>query len=180
MPNFALLTATGNDRPGIVAAITMALFEHGCNVEDSTMARLGGDFAIILILRLPESGDYQGLAATMEPIAAQCGLNLQLTESPEAQATGVVSSRPKYVIHVYGADQKGIVATVTRRLASQDVNITNLTTQVIPHANPLYVMMIEVELPKGVDGGQLTDDLRELGKEIGVQITMRPKEDARF
>ncbi|HMU75390.1 MAG TPA: ACT domain-containing protein, partial [Elusimicrobiota bacterium] len=37
-----LLTAAGGDRPGLVAAVTRSLFDHGCNLEDSAMTRLQG------------------------------------------------------------------------------------------------------------------------------------------
>ncbi|HVF11766.1 MAG TPA: ACT domain-containing protein, partial [Actinomycetota bacterium] len=32
------VTATGKDRPGIVAAVTGALLEVGCNLSDCSMA----------------------------------------------------------------------------------------------------------------------------------------------
>ncbi|MBI5345287.1 MAG: ACT domain-containing protein, partial [Deltaproteobacteria bacterium] len=47
------LTAVGRDRPGIVAAVTKALYDHACNIEDSTMTRLEDEFAIILIMSAP-------------------------------------------------------------------------------------------------------------------------------
>jgi glycine cleavage system transcriptional repressor len=87
---------------------------------------------------------------------------------------------PKQLIHVYGADHKGIVHKITEHLAIRGVNITNLHTEVIHHQKPLYVMMIEVEIPKNVDSGQLQDDLVKIGKEIEVVVSMKPKDDARF
>ena len=54
MANYALLTAVGNDRPGIAAGVAKVLYDAGCNIEDSEMARLSGQFAIMLMLRLPE------------------------------------------------------------------------------------------------------------------------------
>lgn len=56
------LTAVGVDRPGIVAAVTGALVDVGCNLADSTMAILQGQFAMLLIV---EAGD-----ATAEQIEA--------------------------------------------------------------------------------------------------------------
>ncbi len=67
MANYALLSAVGKDKPGIVAAVSAVLFQAGCNIEDSTMARLGGDFAIMLMLRLPEGFTSQQTRRT-----AQC------------------------------------------------------------------------------------------------------------
>ena len=39
------VTAVGADRPGIVAAVSRALYDVGGNIEDSRMAILGGHFA---------------------------------------------------------------------------------------------------------------------------------------
>ena len=53
MPSFAL-AAIGKDRPGIVAAVSKVLYELGCNVEDSSMTMLRGNFAVMLVLAAPE------------------------------------------------------------------------------------------------------------------------------
>ena len=86
----------------------------------------------------------------------------------------------KHVIHVYGADRKGIVYRIRQTLAERSVNITNLHTEVIQHAKPLYVVMIEVEIPPFVDAGRLQDELSAIGKQIEVVVSMKPKDDARF
>jgi glycine cleavage system transcriptional repressor len=180
MADGALLTAVGKDRPGIVAAVSGVLFQSDCNIEDSTMARLGGDFAIMLMLRLPAGLGCQELSRRMEPIRQQFSLSLQLRPMPQPEPAGRSAETAKHLIYVYGADRKGIVAKLTGHLASRQVNITNLTTHVVPHEKPLYVMLIEVELPAAVDAGQLGEQLGELGRQIDVQVTVRPKDDARF
>ena len=55
MTHFAV-TAVGADRPGIVAAVTGAFAEHGCNLEDSSMTILRGQFAMMLVSRPTVSG----------------------------------------------------------------------------------------------------------------------------
>ena len=48
------VTAIGHDRPGIVAAITGALLEMDGNVDDSQMSILHGQFAVMLIVSVPD------------------------------------------------------------------------------------------------------------------------------
>ena len=60
MPEFAV-TAIGRDRPGIVAAISAALLELDGNIEDSQMSILRGHFAVMLIVKLPETADADDL-----------------------------------------------------------------------------------------------------------------------
>ncbi len=86
----------------------------------------------------------------------------------------------RHLILVYGSDKPGIVARLTALLAERNVNITNLRTSVIQRAQPLYVMTIEVELPSFIDQGELSKPLQAVSKELGVQVEMKPKPDARF
>ncbi len=180
MANYALLAASGQDRPGIVAAITRVLLESHCNIEDSQMARLGPSFAMMLMIRMPEGMVSQQLGERLGGAAGELGLHLDLQDLRPEEASDTRSDRPKQLIHVYGADRQGIVHRITKRLADHSVNVTNLHTEVIHHDTPLYVMLIEVEVPPFVDTGQLQDELTALGREIDVVVSMKPKDDARF
>ncbi|MBN1489026.1 MAG: hypothetical protein JXA69_03845, partial [Phycisphaerae bacterium] len=168
MPNYALMTSVGKDRPGIVAAISGVLLDADCNIEDSQMSRLGPDFACMLMLALPEGMTGDQLAQKLEPVRAEFGLWIRLADVPPEMVKYETYGQPVYLIHVYGADRKGIVHKISTHLASQSVNVTNLHTEVIPHEKPLYVMLIEVEVPPFVDTGKLQDDLKKIGSEIGV------------
>jgi len=180
MPNYALLTASGKDRPGIVAAIAKVLLEQDCNIEDSQMARLGPDFACMLMIRMPEGMVSDQLNARLAGATAEFGLRTHAEDLRPEEAGETRSDQPKHLIHVYGADRKGIVYRITQLLAERSVNITNLQTEVIHHAKPLYVMVIEVEIPAFVDAGRLQDELGTIGKQIAVEVSIKPKDDARF
>ena len=180
MANYSLLTASGSDRPGIVSAITSVLLECDCNIEDSQMARLGPNFACMLVIRMPEGMVSELLGDRLAGVARELGLRMHLEDLRPEEASETRSDHPKHLIHVYGADRKGIIHSITRRLAEQSVNVTNLHTEVIHHQTPLYVMVIEVEVPPFVDAGRLQADLVAIGKQIEVTVSMKPKDDARF
>jgi glycine cleavage system transcriptional repressor len=180
MPNYALLTAIGADRPGIVSSIAGVLLESDCNIEDSQMARLGPDFACMLIIRMPEGMLSEQLEQRLIAPSETLGLRIHLHDLRPEEASESHVEQPKHLIHVYGADRKGIVHRITKHLADNSVNITNLHTEVIHHESPLYVMMIEVEIPPFVDAGRLQSQLSTIGKQIEVVVSMKPKDDARF
>ena len=71
-----LLTAAGRDRPGLVAAVSKILFEEGCNLEDSAMTRLQGEFAILLILSGPVRTG--GLEKKLRGLGKKLGLTVNL------------------------------------------------------------------------------------------------------
>ncbi|MBN1342607.1 MAG: amino acid-binding protein [Phycisphaerae bacterium] len=176
MPNYAMLSAIGKDRPGIAAGVSRILFEKDCNIEDSRMARLGGDFAIMLMVRMPEGTTVRQMEQDLAPLSDELELTFQLTDLRPEDAMEA-GETPKHVVSVYGADKKGIVAKITRHLADRSVNITDLTTHVVQHAQPLYIMLIEVEIPPYVDPDALRQELVKAGKEIDVEVSMRLKED---
>ncbi len=180
MSNYALMTAVGRDQPGIVAAISGVLLEADCNIEDSQMARLGPDFSCMLLLAMPAGLTSVQLDERLRKVREQFRLWVHLADLAPEEATGEPQDMAVYTIHVYGADRKGIVHRITRHLAEQSINVCNLHTEVIPHQVPLYVMLIDVEVPPFVDTAKLQRDLKAIGREIGVQVSVKQKDDARF
>jgi glycine cleavage system transcriptional repressor len=47
-----VVTLTGQDRVGIVEQVTKKVLEYGGNVEASRMARLGGEFAVLMLVSI--------------------------------------------------------------------------------------------------------------------------------
>lgn len=161
------LTAVGVDRPGIVAAVSRAIFTSGGNIEDSRMAILGGHFAMVLIVSLP-SGDVAGLEAELATSAGELELIVSVRPVPEApheHATGA-----ECVVRVYGADKPGIVARVSACLAERNANIRDLATHVIEGDTPVYVMLLDVTIPGDLDGARSA--LEALAAEIGVDVSI--------
>ncbi len=71
-----IVTALGKDRPGIVAGITKILYQLGCNLEDSAMTRLGGEFAVMLAFSASAKAGADRLRRAFEPLEKRlhCGL----------------------------------------------------------------------------------------------------------
>src|SRR5215217_5067875 len=59
-----VLTALGDDRPGLVAAISGAINDHGGSWEQSHFSELAGKFAGIVVLSAPD-GEADALAAAL-------------------------------------------------------------------------------------------------------------------
>ena len=110
MPRTALiLFAIGRDRPGIVDRITGLIFQSGCNLEDSRMAILGGEFALIVLLTgRPE--DLRKVTEELPVLAKGLELSVQFKETvagPEARKGLEPSMR--YRIRAVAMDHPGIV-----------------------------------------------------------------------
>ena len=176
MPHYAL-SAIGRDRPGIVAAVTRVLLDHGINVEDSQMTILRGRFTMTLVLGAPDGIDEDRLRGELEAVGR--GLELDaVTLRPVGSAQEGASAEPSHIVTVYGVDHPGIVAAVADALATAGVNITDLETRLVSDAEgaDLYAMMLEVALPQGGDAGDLEEALEGARGEQGVEVSIRELE----
>lgn len=180
MPVKMALTAVGRDRPGIVAGVSRVLFEHGCNLEDSSMTILEGEFAMILLVSVPDEARVEDLRQDLEAAAAELHLVLALRDLPEPPPGNPPEPSRPCMLTVYGADQPGIVYQVTRLLAERGVNVTDVKTRVVNAGRPVYLMHLEVELPAEVDPSALDEALRTLGAQLAVDVTLRPVETAQL
>jgi glycine cleavage system transcriptional repressor len=166
------VTALGADRPGIVAAVTGALVEAGCNLEDTSMSILRGHFAMVLIVAAPEQVDAAGLEARLVRATAALDLSVSVREAGPG-AGDDDRARERWTVVVYGADRPGIVHGITSVLAALDVNVVDLTTRV---TEGIYAMVIEVALPPSREGSELEARLTAAAAELGVECTVHPDE----
>lgn len=173
MKRFAL-TAVGPDRPGIIAAVTKALFEHDCNIEDSSMTSIEDEFSIILIMSMPSGGNAAGLEEDLHDIEAGMGLSIHFKELGPRGQEGPPGN---YLITLHGADKAGIVYKTTDLLARMEVNITDLETKATG-SPPVYIMLIEAYIPDGANIQLLEEELSALERTLGVTVSIKPVEDA--
>ena len=134
-----MLTLVGEDRPGIVAAVTRALYAQGCNLGEASMIRLGGNFTIMLMV----GGERPcaELESALAPVAEQLGLRLHLDPVRGGLHQHLA---PNVQVRVAGADRAGIVAEVTGILADQGFNILELESDVAGSSErPVYIMNIQ-------------------------------------
>ena len=172
-----IVTALGKDRPGIVAGVTEVLYKLGCNLEDSAMTRLEGEFAIMLIFSSPAKTSAEKLRESFDRLERQLKLAVHL-KPLTAQETGKPRARGSaYHISVYGADHPGIVFAVSKALARIGINITDVHTHRSVGGKPsLYLMLLEVEVPARLGRSSLEQQLKKLGKRLGIEVSVRPTE----
>jgi glycine cleavage system transcriptional repressor len=176
------LSALGADRPGIVAAVSGALVDLGCNLEDSSMTILRGQFAILLVLFAPPDVGAGDLEKALAPVAGRFDLTVAVrpvaVEEParpqEIAGGPTVGGRPQaeepWTISVHGADHPGIVHAVTSALSDAGGNVVDLATHLVGTADqPLYVLTMRALLPAGELGEQTAERVRLAASQAGVQ-----------
>jgi glycine cleavage system transcriptional repressor len=169
MNHWYMLTLVGKDRPGIVAKVTAALFDGGCNLGEASMMRLGGNFAIMLMVDFERSS--KALTDLISPVAESLDLHLHLDRIEGRLHQHV---EPDVRVTVYGADRAGIVARVTGSLAEAGLNITDLESMVGGSEDkPIYVLQIEGTAAEGIESLQAAVDVI---RKDGVEAHLEPIE----
>jgi len=170
-----ILTAVGPDRPGMAHAVAQILADAGCNIEDTTMTRLAGEFAMILIVTPPAAVPLAALQARLAPLETSHNLFLSSREIPD-EVPVADHDLPRFIVSAYGADHTGLLAKLTGVFAAHAVNITDVQTRVAS-AGTVYVMIFEVQLPPALAPETLQSALEEAGRAIGVTVSMHPLEE---
>ncbi len=169
------VTAIGDDRPGIVAAVTGVLVDHEANIEDSSMTILRGHFAMVLVVAVPPGTDPAALERSIVDVTGELGL-IVTVRAIDDEVAGQVEGAA-WTLSVYGADRPGIVHRVTALLASEGVNVVDLTTRVIGDPElPAYVMLLELTVPEGVDADRLRSELTAIGRDLDVECHLHESE----
>ena len=146
MDKWFMVVVIGSDRPGIVAKVTSALFEGGCNLGEASMTRLGGNFTMMLMVQ--SEGREAALKALLAPVVESLALHLHIDRIKGALHHHV---EPDVRITLFGADRGGIVAHATAALAEAGLHILSLESDVAgTPQQPLYVLHIEGKAQEGI------------------------------
>jgi glycine cleavage system transcriptional repressor len=165
-----VLTVTGPDRIGIVERVTGLLFERGANVETSRMARLGGEFAMLLLVALPEGG-IAGLDGDLVLLAAD-GYKVTTTPTDRSAAGTRPDWRP-YQIEVEGADHEGIIHEVASYLSGRGINIESVDSETLlapVSGSPLFSMKAQVVAPATLAGQGWEAGLEQIADRMNLEI----------
>jgi glycine cleavage system regulatory protein len=160
-----VLTVIGDDRAGLVAALSTAISAHGGNWERSQMAELAGKFAGIVVVAVPDEQSKQLLSA----LATLDGL-LEVAAYP-----GVDSARAgnRLTIDLLGNDRPGIVREVSAVLSRRGLSIESIETgtREAPMAGgQLFEAHVVVGVPSGTDLAGVRADLERLTAELLVDL----------
>ncbi len=172
-----VMTGVGRDRVGIVAELSQVLFEFGCNLLDSSMTLLRGEFAVILMAQLPETHSISQLKERLQQAETALGMTVFVRELSDASLEEEADddSNP-YIISVYGGDRPGIVAGITKQLQVLGVNITDVATKRTRSEKSIFMMVLEVTVPNSLSEEKLRAELGKTSQELGVDLSIQSLE----
>jgi glycine cleavage system transcriptional repressor len=169
-----VFTLSGPDRIGIVEEVTRVMFDLGGNVGTSRMARLGGEFAIIMLASLP-ADRLVDLDRSLERLASE-GYAVTARQA-EPGRVELHSGWLPFRIEVVGADHEGIVHDIAHGLSERGITIESMeteTTEASVSAAPLFSMDALVLVPPALAAAEWRAELAEAARRANVDITVSP------
>lgn len=170
---YAVLSALGPDRVGIVRDISSVIKNFSCNIEESRMVNLGGEFAVIMLLDGSES-DISQLVDNSECWKGLEALHITLKKI-------IPTHTPKkgipYLIKTLSLNTPGIVHAITNLLQEKGLSIVELETDTSSApftGSPMFSMRIEFIAESMGLIDQLREDLHEIGHEADIDIQLIP------
>lgn len=164
-----VLTLTGHDKVGIVDSVTHLITERNANVESSRMARLGGEFAMLMLVSLSEN-NLSNLDKEFNALRADgYQISLVQTEDDSRKYAGWLP----YEIEVTGADHEGIIQEIAHHFALQGINIESMDTSAMPapmSGTPLFTMSGIILVPPQANFHAWSDALEEICDRLNVSV----------
>lgn len=167
MQTTLVMTLIGPDRTGLVEVVASIVAGHGGNWLESRMCRLGGEFAGILRVEIPE----EKKSALLEAVQKLSGIRVIVgAGEPVVFPKNARESR----IEIIGQDRPGIVREISAALARAGVNVEEFSSDVTSGAmtgEQLFKASARLKLPETCNITGLKRELERIATDLFVDIS---------
>lgn len=164
-----ILTAIGDDRPGLVELLADAIHRSGGTWDRSSMARLGSKFAGIVEVAVPDDRERDLVDALASIGDDVLQVTAERADAASSDAAAAIS------LELVGQDRPGIVHEISEVLVRFGVGIDQLdtTTSSAPmSAEALFEARAVLSVPREVDQADLADALEAIAQELMVDLDL--------
>ncbi len=173
MENLLVITALGEDRPGIIDALARAVADSGCSIADSRMTVLGGEFAIIELV----SGRWNALAkleSQLPAVARDLQLHLHMKRTTATRQPGNLLP---YLVDVVAMDQPGIIHKLAHFFSQRGINIRDLATNRYNAAHtgtPMYSVHMTLDIPAATHVATTREEFLDFCDQLNLDAVFEP------
>lgn len=170
--NYLVISSVGTDKPGIVNELAKACSSNLCNIIDSRMTVLGGEFAVIMMV----SGAWDAIAkleGSLTGLSKQLDLNTTIKHTSERNKTPALA----YSVNVVALDNPGIVHEIAQYFSGQEINIDELQTGTYsaPHTGTqMFNLNMVIRLSADTHIASLRDEFMDFCDELNLDAIIEP------
>jgi len=165
-----VLSIIAEDRPGLVRTLAELVTAHAGNWIESSMARLGGEFAGIVRVAVPDAEAAGFETALIRLGEAGISVSVRRDAAFVAPLAGLRAE-----LQLTGTDHPGIIHEISNVLAAQNVSIEELKTAVFPGSmsgGALFSAQARIVFPEGLTADALRDRLETIAGDLMVDIDL--------
>lgn len=170
MQTHLVFTVIAKDRPGLVERMAEIIAGTGGNWIESSMARLGGEFAGIV--RIAIDGMRADELVTQLRALSSDGIDITLRSDQEGADLPKGASAH---LDLVSQDHPGILRDITHVLSEQGVSIEHLETEVASgsmQGEALFKASADLRLPVGLDPADLSEALQDMAGDLMADINL--------
>ncbi|MFZ7138421.1 MAG: phosphoserine phosphatase SerB [archaeon] len=166
---FVMITATGNDKPGLITEITELIANSKGNIVDIEAFSMRGLFAIFMIVDCRcMSVSFEELQSQLMKMGQKVGLDVNIEPLP----SGTRKPGKKLVLlTTLGKDQPGIVAKVSRFLSENNANIERIRMIAYGELNAMEILVDINDLKISVQ--EFKESLNKECKLVGQDVVFQ-------
>ncbi len=170
---YLVISALGKDRPGIVDQLSKTVFEIGCNIADSRMTVLGGEFAILLMVE-GQWNQLQKLEDSVSELERRLALRIMTRRTEERPQS---ANLLPYAVDVVALDHPGIVYNLASFFSERGINIEDMSTASYAAAHtgaPMFSVHMSVGIPADLHIAALRDEFMDFCDSMNLDAVLEP------
>lgn len=171
--NYLVISSIGSDKPGIVNELARACSDNQCNIVDSRMTVLGGEFAVIMMV----SGQWDAIGRLESSLPA-ISKKLDLTTTIKHTRERDMSPTLVYSVNVVALDNPGIVHEIAQYFSQQQINIDDLHTGTYkaPHTGTqMFSLSMSIRLSADTHIASLREEFMEFCDDLNLDAIIEPQ-----
>ncbi len=173
MGNQLVIAAVGSDRPGLVDTLSGWILDSGCNIADSRMTVLGGEFAVLLLVQ----GKWNNLAKLedqCQQMQSSLGMSITLKRTEKKPPEGAFLP---YAVDVVALDHPGIVHNLASFFSQRGINIQDLSTAGYAAAHTgtqMFSVHMTLDVPADTHIAGLREEFLDFCDRLNLDAVIEP------
>lgn len=170
MLNHLVFTVIAQDRPGLVERLADAIEQAGGNWVESSMARLGGEFAGIVSVEIQDDA-IDNLHAHFDRLLTD---GIAITLRSDVHKNQEPAGKAAH-LDLVSQDHPGILRQITHVLTRHGVSIEQLETAVVAGSmsgERLFKATADLRLPDGMEPSVLSDALQATAADMMADLNL--------
>jgi len=171
MNRYLVISALGTDKPGIINDLSKLALDHHCNILDTRMTVLGGEFALLMMIS-GQTDAAKSVSDALPALSEKLGLTVI---SRQTTSKSLEENTVPCHISVVAIDNPGIVYEIARFFSAKHINIEEMHTGTYPAAHtgtPMFSLTIEVGIQKALLANGLEEEFISFCDEKNLDATI--------